>query len=185
MSTPLIRTESDWLLTYTGKAYWPLDPQVEDVCLEDIAHGLSLLCRYAGQVKEFYSVAEHCFLVSCMVPAELALEALLHDASEAYCSDVVRPLKKLLPDYRRIEQMNDAVIRERFGLPFAESEIVKQADTDILLTEAAALLPPIPAGREWNTGGTKHPTLKLFLWSPKEAERAFLERYEELTHDFS
>lgn len=180
-----MRTESDWLLTYTGKAYYPLDPRPEEVCIEDIAHGLSMLCRYAGQVKRFYSVAEHSFLVSCMVPPELALEALLHDASEAYCSDIVRPLKKVLPDYRQIEGLNDLVIRTKFGLPHAEHPLIKQADTDILQDEAMALLAPIPEGRTWNAGWQPHPPVTLFCWSPEHAERAFLEWFEELTKDWS
>lgn len=177
-----MRTESDWLLTYSGKAYWPLDPRVEDVCIEDIAHGLSMLCRYAGQTKWFYSVAEHCVLVSHMVPPELALEGLLHDATEAYCSDIVRPLKRALPDYARIERLNDLTIRSKFHLPHDESPLVKQADTNILLAEGHELLPPIPSGRQWNTGGVWDPRVKLYFWLPPIAEMRFLERFEELTH---
>lgn len=177
----MTRSEDAWILTQSGRAYWPLDPHPDDVCIEDIAHGLSMLCRYAGQVKIFYSVAEHCVLVSHMVPPELALEALLHDASEAYCSDVVRPLKKALPDYLKIERLNDIAIRSRFGLPHVEHPLVKQADTNILLTEAATLLPAIPEGREWKTGGTLDPSVVLQYWLPAIAEQQFLTRFYEIT----
>lgn len=181
--TPTDRGHADWTLTYTGKAYYPLNPRIEDVDILDIAHGLSMLCRYAGQVKWYYSVAEHCVHVSHMVPRELALEALLHDATEAYCSDIVRPLKAHLPDYRHYEVLNDATIRAKFGLPFNESPLVKQADTNILLSEAKALLPPIPEGHQWVIDGVLDPSVVIQYWLPPIAEMKFLERFEELTRE--
>src|ERR1700674_199080 len=69
---------------------WPLE---EDVCIEDIAHSLSLLCRFTGHVKQFYSVGEHSVRVSYLCPPEYQLWGLLHDAGECYAGDVNRPLK--------------------------------------------------------------------------------------------
>src|SRR5258708_302056 len=83
----------NWMQTYTGRAYWPADPRAEDVCIEDIAHALSLLCRYTGHCKRFYSVAEHSILISQVVPPEYAFFGLMHDAQEAYINDLARPIK--------------------------------------------------------------------------------------------
>lgn len=173
------RGDSDWMVTYTGKVYWPTDPSVDDVCIEDIAHGLSMLCRYAGQCHRFYSVAEHSVHVSHMVPRELALEALLHDASEAYCSDVARPLKQILPDYKAIEGANERVIRWRFGLREEEHPTVKTADTRILVNEYAALFPPLPRATSLDHL-TPDPNIQIFGWDPWRAERFFLQRFKEL-----
>src|SRR5438128_12538670 len=82
----------DWMQTYTGRAFYPLDPRLDDICIEDIAHALSMLCRYGGQCQEFYSVAEHSVLMSYAVNPQHALWALLHDATESYMGDLIRPL---------------------------------------------------------------------------------------------
>lgn len=35
-----------WIQTYTGRMFWPLDPRPEEIWIEDIAHALSLQCRF-------------------------------------------------------------------------------------------------------------------------------------------
>ena len=87
-----------YLSTYTGKKFYPYDPRPEQICIEDIAHGLSMLCRFAGQCRFFFSVAEHSIAVAHLLPANLKLFGLLHDASEAYLADLPRPVKAGLPD---------------------------------------------------------------------------------------
>lgn len=174
-----MRHERDWMLTFTGKAYWPLDPSVDDVDILDIAHGLSMLCRYSGQSRHFYSVAEHCVHVSYMVPRAFALEALLHDATEAYLGDMIRPIKHAMPEYKDMEATNDQVIRIKFGLPPYESPEVKEADNDILQAEYEELLPPLPNGRTWHWPGKK---VKCYIhgWEPTVAKGYFLARFNEL-----
>ncbi len=88
--------KGDYIATYTGKQFYPLDPRPEDVCLEDIAHSLSNLCRFTGHTDtdRFYSVAQHSVICSTIVAPEAALLALLHDAAEAYLGDISRPLKR-------------------------------------------------------------------------------------------
>jgi len=81
----------DWIQTYTGKRFWPLDPRPEDVDILDIAHSLSLLCRFTGHTSSFYSVSQHSILVAQEVPKRLRLWALFHDAAEAYIGDIARP----------------------------------------------------------------------------------------------
>jgi hypothetical protein len=126
--------------TYTGKPFYPLQPRVEDICLEDIAHALSLLCRFGGHVERFYSVAEHCVLLSYAVDPEHARWALLHDATEAYVGDVVWPLKELLPEYKRVEDNLMWVICKKFYLDPEQPAQVKEYDRRIVIDERDALM---------------------------------------------
>src|SRR6266403_91014 len=89
--------------TITGIKFHPFNPHPVEICLEDIARGLSKICRFTGQIDPFYSVAEHSVEVMHLVPQELKLAALLHDASEAYLSDLSRPFKLGLTEYRQVE----------------------------------------------------------------------------------
>lgn len=173
--------QGDWVQTYTGRQYWPVDPSVDDVHIIDIAHSLSMVCRYGGHCREFYSVAEHCFHVSTMVPPEHALHALLHDATEAYCLDVPRPLKPFLTNYRMIEARNWLVICERFGINPDMPAEVTQADHDILLTEKKRLLGASPA--QWVVPGAVERDNPPPIWclTPARAERVFLDRFRALT----
>lgn len=131
-----------WLLTASGRRFDPVDPQPDMIDLVDIANGLSNECRFAGQCRFFYSVAQHSVLVSQAVPPDLAWEALLHDAAEAYIKDIPAPIKRLLPDYRALEHKIDAAIRVRFGLPAIQNPAVKHADLVLLATERRDLMPP-------------------------------------------
>src|SRR5438093_1391342 len=106
----------DWMQTYSGAKFYPMHPRAEDVDPIDIAHSLSLLCRYNGHLDRFYSVGEHCVLMSQAVGPENALWALLHDATEAYVGDMVRPLKLQQPSFVEAEDRVMAAICERFGL---------------------------------------------------------------------
>lgn len=138
-----------WMQTFTGRAFRPLDPNPDDVCIEDIAHHLSLLCRFGGACSTFYSVAEHSIrmvdLVS-RIPAgpTLKLQALLHDAAEAYLVDVPRPIKRQLSEYKPIEQRVMRAIGEAFDveLELLPDEI-KHLDNVLLATEKRDLMKPM------------------------------------------
>lgn len=169
----------DWMQTYTGKRFYPLDPRAEDIDIRDIAHSLSLLCRYAGHVNRFYSVAEHCILMSQAVSPENALAALLHDATEAYVVDVPRPLKLHLPDYRRIERQVWLAICGAFDLDIDLPHEVHQADTRILLNETAVLMPRIDG---WGDVELMEPLrVNVIGLLPVRIERLYLERFDDLT----
>ena len=176
--------DDDWMQTYTGRQFWLRNPDPAAVDPRDIAHALSLLCRYGGHVKRFYSVAEHCVLMSLAVPAEDALAALLHDATEAYVVDLPRPVKRLLPGYRELEATVWEAIVWRFDL-FASlpgyrlPESVKDADNRILLTERAALMGPPPA--DWGMEGLRPLPVTIVGWAPVQAEARYHERLGELT----
>lgn len=168
----------DWMQTYTGRRFYPLDPRPDEVDAADIAHALSLLCRYGGHVDRFYSVAEHCVLMSRVVEPEHALAALLHDATEAYVVDVPRPLKRQLVGYADIEEQVWFSIAYAFRVDFALPAEVDEADNRILLTERTALM---PRAERWGVDDEYEPLpVEIECWSPATAERAYLDRLAEL-----
>src|SRR3990167_3312305 len=117
------RTDDNYILTYSGTKFWPLNPRVRDVVVRDIAHALAHKCRFTGHVKRFYSVAEHSVILANLPelaeqPCEVRLQALLHDAAEAYLPDVARPIKDALVGFREIEEGVLRVVFERFQLPY-------------------------------------------------------------------
>jgi hypothetical protein len=157
-----------------------MDPDPIEIDPLDIAHALSMLCRYNGHVDRFYSVAEHCILMSNAVPAEDALWALLHDATEAYVGDMIRPLKRFMPDYIVVENRLMEAIASRFGLTGPMPSSVKDADNRILLTERAALLSVSPA--PWGFGLEDLEPLPVFVsgWAPEVGQTMYLDRLGEL-----
>jgi hypothetical protein len=168
----------DWMQTYSGLRFYPRDPRSADIDPVDIAHALSLLCRYGGHVDRFYSVAEHCVLMSHAVAPEHALAALLHDATEAYLGDVVRPLKLQLPQYGAIEERVWGVVAIHFGLELSLPREVKEADNRILIDERTALMPR--AGR-WFVDDEYEPLgVTISGWLPDVAEGFYMHRLDEL-----
>jgi hypothetical protein len=167
----------DWLQTATGRQFWPLDPRPEEIDIFDIGWALGNLCRYGGHSRDFYSVAEHCVLMSRAVSPENAAWALLHDASEAYLVDVPRPIKPALAGYREAEDRLMRAICTRFGLPQAMPDEVKVADHQILTDELwqAMAPPPVP----WSTAGTPLGVVIQF-WNPSRAKVEFILRAREL-----
>lgn len=189
-----------WIQTFTGRQYWPLDPRADEVYVEDIAHHLSLLCRYTGACSRFYSVAEHSVHVSHIVEQAggdqaLVRAALLHDASEAYCNDIARPVKRAIEGYEAIETANTVAIASALNVALVTlaDAPIKQADNAMLLAEAEVLMrpPPVP----WSVPDVPPEMLEVARYrmrmaqehgvggaaGPSFAERAFLGRYQELT----
>jgi hypothetical protein len=175
----------DWIQTYTGNQFYPLDPRPEDINILDIAHALSNQCRFSGHCKHFYSVAQHSVLVSRYVPTEYALWGLLHDASEAYLVDLPRPLKnhsKLGYEYKLAESNLMLVIAECFGLTVDIPEIVMQTDLSLLMTEAKCLMGTPPA--DWMIDAEPL-DIPIDPWEPHDAEIMFLARWDFLTRQTS
>ena len=169
-----------WMRTHSGTRFHPFDPHADEVCIEDIAHALSQLCRFAGHTSAFYSVASHSVLVADLVVRlghpEHALSALLHDAAEAYYVDVPSPLKRGLPDYRSAIGRGEDVIARAFGLPVELPRVVVRADLMALADEARDLM----GGHEgW---GLPEPEsgIRVLSESPSLARDRFLERFHAL-----
>lgn len=168
-----------WIQTFTNRKFHILRPTEDEVDILDIAHALSNLCRFTGHVVDFYSVAEHCYFASKIVAPEFAMEALLHDASEAYISDLNRPLKHYTEAgryYLEVEKNIEEVIARKFRIPHPMSPKVKDVDNMMLYAEKAQIMPPM----EWDTRWSETQeaaTVQLRCYAPREIERIFLERF--------
>jgi 5'-deoxynucleotidase YfbR-like HD superfamily hydrolase len=169
----------DFIQTYSGIEFYPLDPRIEEVKLLDIAHALSNICRFTGHCNEFYSVAQHSVLVSQYVSKENAMWGLLHDASEAYICDIARPVKKSLEmkPYKEIEKRLMNVIAKTFNLSEDEPKEVKEIDTKMLRTEARDLG---LITERWSHYSIVPFDFKIIPLQPKEAEKLFLTRFNDL-----
>lgn len=168
-----------WIATYRGRRFDLLDPRPEMIHIEDIAHALAMTCRFGGHSRDFYSVAQHSVAVAERCCPEHYMHGLLHDASEAYYGDVVRPLKALCGDYHLHEKRAQVVIYQKFGLdPNLTCSCVKAADEVCLATEGAQLVSPVGV-ESW--GLEAEPDFSEFLvpmtW--QAAERLFMYRYEQ------
>lgn len=193
MGSKLTNERGNWICMRSGKRFYPLSPDSNDVDMEDVAHSLSLKCRWGGHCSKFYSVAEHSLRVADVVVANfrrdhqsswdqkraedetrLELFALLHDAHEAYLTDMPKPLKPCL-DWKKYEEAVDRAIWLHLGLAWVPTlhswqERIHRADMVLLNIEATTLFDPEKARvQEWNFSG--------FPPAPWEATAASLEDY--------
>lgn len=177
----IFNPEDAWIQTYSGRRFTPTNPNPDAVVIQDIAHSLSMQCRFSGHTKKFYSVAQHSVLVSYTCNHEDALWGLLHDASEAYLVDVPRPLKRSgkFNAYLEFEQKVQAAICKRFGLTLNEPPSVKRADMLLLATEARDLMSPLRS--DWVQPIDPLP-FKIDSLSPQEAKDLFMRRFFELNN---
>lgn len=126
--------------TYTGVLLDLANPKPKQIRIADIVHGLSVTCRWGGQCGKFYSVAEHSLLVASMVVEKFKLWALLHDAAEAYMGDVTNPLKRMVPEYSKIENRLLDVILKKFGMDWPLPNPIKINDMAAQDVERAYLM---------------------------------------------
>lgn len=177
-----------WMQTYQGRKFYPLDPYPEDVDIVDIAHGLAMTCRFGGQCREFYSVAEHCVHVARALEhmgydGNVLRAGLLHDSAEAYIGDLIRPLKHQpeMIEFRKAEAKIELAVAERFKLDTSAlvHGLVKNIDNRILVDEIRQLcadpemyLPAEP--------GLQPLGITLHCWTPARAEQEFLLEYRRL-----
>jgi len=197
----------NWFQTFTGKLVEVDNPTPEMVDIEDIAHALSMTCRFGGHCRDFYSVAEHSVLVEHIGSwfkfmennshdAQHSLCLLLHDAAEAYVGDVITPLKRALDftearpggiipcSLRELEHRWLSAIGQKFGLGdllIDPSEIMKRADSCALAVEAVALFHPVRV-EWWDNRERPNPDdgWTVNCWTPAEACRRFLDRFRRL-----
>lgn len=176
--------KGNFISTYKNIEFYPLDPKEEEIHIEDIAHALAFTCRGNGHVKSFYSVGQHS--ICCSLEARhrgfssrVQLGALLHDASEAYISDITRPVKRELGNYLEIEANLQKVIYEAYGLgDLTQEEIVqiKLIDDAMLKYEMAGLMD------FYDIDAEKVVVEYDLSFEPMEkVENKFLKLFEELT----
>lgn len=152
--------------TFTGIYMNVFEPTLEMICIEDIAHALSNQCRFGGHLPEFYSVAQHSFLCANLVEDEYKMQALLHDASEAYILDMPSPIKRQLENYKLIEDKLMSLIAKKFGFKYPLESQVKLVDDEMLKLE-------------WNQLMLKG-SLTFKCWSNGYSKQRFLETFYEL-----
>jgi len=198
--------KNEWFITYTGRQVWVLHPKQEDIELRDIGHALGHICRFGGHTRDFYSVAQHSYHVQQIIAQRFSREvvaqiqeagtkigpdpfpwrvatkkelrtALMHDSTEAYLGDVIRPLKVCLPIYRYIESIWWDVIRTRWGLCERIPTLIKYADEIAFLTERRDLIHPHHAARPWKEDShsrVQPDARRIIPLEPKQAESVFM-----------
>jgi len=167
-----------WMQTFQGRAVYPLDMCPDDIDIIDIAHSLSMQCRFNGHTLRFFSVSEHCCLLSDACSPENRLWGLLHDAAEAYLADVPRPIKPYLKEYAGYEDAALKVIAEKYGLTLPIPDEVKRLDTLILVNERDQAMSTPP--QDWDVPTVGISGLILEFWNPVVAEIEFLRRFHRL-----
>ena len=174
--------EDHWITTYSGGKLHFRDPHEDEIDIKDIAHGLALCCRFNGQCKMFYSIAEHSIRVADNVPdiKVLKLRALLHDAHEAYLSDVPRPIKGDMPQYKAIADHLQFAINRKFNCTIEKvdttayfNEQIKKADDIMLSTEKEFMMVGV---EDWAELPMPLPHFKPRSW--QKAEKLFLQRFK-------
>ena len=170
---------TDYVSTFSGNRFYPLRPHIDRVAIEDIAHGLAYQCRFNGQTKTFYSIAQHSLIVADLVPPRLRLAALLHDAAEAYLGDMVKPLKVLMPQFAALEDQVTAIIAATYDIDFSDYAPIKRADLIALATEKRDLMPHSAERWAYLDGIAALPGI-IVAMDPGEAKQCFLRRFHEL-----
>ncbi len=180
-------TDNTWIQTFSGKKFFPLwarpgrIAQPGEINIDDIAHALSMKCRFSGHCRSFYSVAEHSVRVSRLVPPHARAWALMHDAAEAYLPDIASPIKDsiyvdlepgMMIPFASLERLLLQAIANRFGLISDMPPEVKDADLVMLATEARDLMAPPP--EPWSQIPGIEPDAGIIKpWTPDEAEHQF------------
>ena len=165
-----------WIETYTGLQFFPFNPRPEDVRIEDIAHALSMRCRWGGHCKSFYSVAQHCVLLCDL--ANDRLWGLMHDSAEAYLTDVMKPIKERINDIVIIESKILKVIAGVYGLQLPIPDEIHNLDAQLLATERRDLMP----NTQCKSSATPLQE-RITPWNQRTAKSMFLDRFNYLFGD--
>lgn len=167
-----------YIETYSGEKFYFLNPDPDMIKIEDIAHALSMQCRFTGHSSRFYSVAEHSIKVAQLCQNKMA--GLLHDASEAYLTDVASPVKPFLHNYKTLEDKLMKAIATKFGFPYPFEEEIHSADKIQLLAEARVLLKS--RGTTWPNydPDLAYKGIRPDCWVPQLAEGYFMETFRSI-----
>ena len=173
-----------YITTNSKVHFTPHNPNKDDIDINDIAHALAHMCRANGHFNSFYSVAQHS--INCSLEArakgyskDVQLACLLHDASEAYMSDITRPVKKLLPQYLDIEERLQKAIYEKFDISDVSQDTIKEIDDALLYYEFIHLLGEKVFDDEPELIGQPDLTQRDFI----NVKNEFIDIYNQLTSD--
>ena len=177
-----MNNQNYFIQTYTQRLVNPLALKIEDIDIIDIAHSLSLQCRFAGHCSRFYSIAEHSIYVSSLLPQKLKLAGLLHDASEAYLCDIPTPVKKQIKDYQNFEfALMDKIFRKFGILQSYKNQLITIADLTILYYEKKELMANTKNFDYINwSEEQKNLDFKINTWNHRIAEYRFLNLFNAL-----
>lgn len=157
-----------------------LNPDPDTIDLESIAHALSMMCRFGGHAPRFYSVAEHSVLACKIANAdckdnEVLRAVLMHDATEAFVGDMVKPLKVAMPEYRKVEEKVETAVGVRFGIDFHKhAATIKHYDRAMLKAEKIHFWPE--DSEEWfGFSEIDERDVKFCEYAPLQARSVFLE----------
>ena len=178
MSIDTIKLDG-WIETSKGNRFDYATPENYKFNTDEIAHALSQLCRFTGHTKEFYSVAQHSIMVSNLLPYNLRLLGLLHDAAEAFIGDINAPLKQLLPQVKELENRIQAAIYKQYGVAYTAeaAAMVKEADIMMLLTEKRDLMPGGMPVDKWGDWVKQYKPIRCRIepWTPEYARDRFID----------
>jgi len=151
--------------TVSGKYFDITKMDLDTIDIEDIAHSLSFQPRFSGHLPVFYSVAQHCVMCAMHVADSYKLEALLHDASEAYLVDIPSPIKALLPDYKALEEKLNIAICKKYDIQYPFSETLKAIDKNMLISE-------------WECIMLQNNSETIEIWDSKTAKDKFIKAFK-------
>lgn len=169
--------DEPWIRTYTGGRVFFFSPEKSEITIDDVAHSLSLLCRFNGATKEFYSVAQHCCIIADAAPIEDKLEGLMHDSSEAFISDIPKPFKATFEGYLAKEKIFEEWLSRRFNYRYPYPCSVKKLDVKCLATEMRDLM---KVSDETSLTEVPFPD-RIKPWPWKKAKEEFLIRFYALS----
>ncbi len=137
-----------WMETASGGRIHIFDPQPGEIQLDDIVHALGLTCRYGGHCRVHYSVAQHSVHVADIIKKRggdetLQLQALLHDAAEAYIGDLPRPVKMWMSQFKVLDNFLTSEIMKAFKVPLVDGDLgpeIHYVDMNICHDEGKAIL---------------------------------------------
>jgi hypothetical protein len=186
MAEELYTVEDGWMETFRGNQFFfkkPFDYQFSDV---EISHSLSMQCRYGGHTQRFYSVAEHCCLISDWLLMRglnpwIAYTGLHHDDAEAYIGDIPRPLKHMLPQFKAMEETIDLAVSAYYRTIYPFPPIIKEADSRILVDERRQAMSD--SDNDWGTDGLEPLGVNLRFWSPEVAASEWFARHCQLSDE--
>lgn len=167
----------EWIRTYSGKKFYVFNPKQKDIVIEDIAHPLSLLCRFTGHTEDLYSVGQHSLLVMDLCPEEFKLEGLTHDFTEAYINDMATPVKRKMPIYKEWETNLHIAIAKKFSLQFPMPKIIKDIDQEVFEMEWAYLM---QRNKKVKSGKFRMDRDEFMILPPKEVEKRIIENFHKL-----
>ena len=185
-----------WIQTITGRKFDFDHVEGSEVDIEDVAHSLSHQCRFMGHSRVFYSIAEHCIRIWKQLreegyPLSIQKWGLLHDAAEAYTSDIPRPLKHWIrhycPAFDLLEERVERHVWDSFGLTGDLPLEVKIADARMLLTEKRDLLAEAPQPWEFEQVSdpklTPYPHVRIHPVMPPTIKAEFLLAYQTILNE--